>query len=600
MSYLNFPRLIFSGRFQADPSTVNNDPEHFDTSRFQPNYDEFGKGATNGWWNPKGTGAWKFRDCVVTQVQYLDGSICTDPTLDPVVGLPVNSVVDRVEGKLVDLDPEQQMVSAIWGFQVYLGPKSGDIGFGGDYEVASFGDIWVRYPGGSPDSFFGAYYQSVIDLQKGITGASQSRYLQELQTTIGPDGKQLSIKFSVDGYVDDNTQQDFTFGRVTGAIGAQSATEPHQFVAGRTLAGIPGVQPAAMNTAYALASGNFLHLDVGNSFPTTSAGGKLNNFGNVQIAVTDSKGNTVLLGSIPYATPDWYEQTAGIVSFPLSPANKTLIGSNPLSIVQPAVVGYTTFCTEAANGVYVRADQFVFRFNPPETLTAKLYATKFGKPQSGATISFQMDSTQMVGQQKQGPLPGPPAGTPTSAITFPNAKSLPKGAGYQVVTNSQGVAEIAIATTDPGNPRGYIDGQVYGLTYQVGPVPPAVGSQQNPSQILNLLVFSGYSIPAQPTWIEDVAPIFQQYADLYPVMKRIVDLSNYGSVMQHRYILKNVFSTPESNPNYMPVTRDLSAPKRAMLLRWLDNPVYMNLDSVSQLQQALQTAIELEHSTIPA
>ena len=30
MSYLSVPRLVFVGQFQADPSTVNNDPEHFD------------------------------------------------------------------------------------------------------------------------------------------------------------------------------------------------------------------------------------------------------------------------------------------------------------------------------------------------------------------------------------------------------------------------------------------------------------------------------------------------------------------------------------------------------------------------------------------
>jgi hypothetical protein len=31
MSYLGLPRLTFAGQFQADPSTVNNDPEHFDS-----------------------------------------------------------------------------------------------------------------------------------------------------------------------------------------------------------------------------------------------------------------------------------------------------------------------------------------------------------------------------------------------------------------------------------------------------------------------------------------------------------------------------------------------------------------------------------------
>jgi hypothetical protein len=38
LSYLSYPRLHFAGRFQADPSTVNNDPEHFDDARFVAGY----------------------------------------------------------------------------------------------------------------------------------------------------------------------------------------------------------------------------------------------------------------------------------------------------------------------------------------------------------------------------------------------------------------------------------------------------------------------------------------------------------------------------------------------------------------------------------
>ena len=60
MSYLQTPRLHFAGKFQADPSTINNDPEHFDTSKFQSNYNLPGPGASNGWWNPGGTAAWRF------------------------------------------------------------------------------------------------------------------------------------------------------------------------------------------------------------------------------------------------------------------------------------------------------------------------------------------------------------------------------------------------------------------------------------------------------------------------------------------------------------------------------------------------------------
>lgn len=45
MTYLGFPRLHFSGHYQADPSTVNNDPYHFDVAKFRPSFDEPGQGG---------------------------------------------------------------------------------------------------------------------------------------------------------------------------------------------------------------------------------------------------------------------------------------------------------------------------------------------------------------------------------------------------------------------------------------------------------------------------------------------------------------------------------------------------------------------------
>jgi hypothetical protein len=603
MSYLQFPRLIFSGKFQADPSTVNNDPEHFDTARFQPNYDEPGAGASNGWWNPKGTGAWRFKDCAVQQVQYLDGSTCDSSVYDSVVGMPINSVVDRVEGKLVDLDPEQQMVSQIWGFQVFLGAKGSDIGFGGDFEVAAFADIWVRFAAGQPDSFFGAFYQSVINLTKDIVGQTDSRFLQELQTAIGQ-GKQLSIRFNVDGFVDDATQQDFTFGRVTGAIGAYTPGEPQHFVAGRAIDILPKA-PIALNTAYAQIQGNHLHLDLGNSLPTSSAGGDLVNFGGLYLGTTDSNKNPISLGQVPYTYKDWYTQTAGMISFALDANQLAAVTSNPLVLAQVTTSGITPLAAESADGIFLRADRYVFRFNPPEQLTAVFYATQFGHPMDTGTISFVMDNSQVLGQQLQGPLPGPTPGTPNPStglypFSFPNALNYgPSSQTGQIQIGANGMATLEIATTDPGNPRVYIDGQLFGFAYQYGDTPPKVGDQQNPSEILNLLIFDQYVAPKVPTWIADVSPILTQYAELYPIMKRVVDLSNYGSVMKNRNILKMVFSTPESDPNYMPVTRDLSKPKRDMLLQWLDSPAYFDTHSLPQLLMALQTAIELEHSTIP-
>ena len=248
---------------------------------------------------------------------------------------------------------------------------------------------------------------------------------------------------------------------------------------------------------------------------------------------------------------------------------------------------------------FVRADQFVFRMEPGDMATAKLYATMFGQRSSGQQISLAYDPSSMQGQVTQGPLSGPPnVGTPQSALQFYDP-SNPKAPVSSITTGADGTAALQLKAGDPGNPRGYIDGQLYGVTYQLGSSPPPVGSVQNNSQFLSVLVFSGYQVPPEPNWMEHVRPIFQQYADLYPVMRPIVDLGNYGSVVSRRSILKNVFNTPVTDPNYMPVTRDLSAAKRTMIRKWLDDPVYINLDSAEDLMQALQLAIELEHSTIP-
>src|SRR5690606_18519141 len=111
MSYLDTPRLHFRGRFQADTSTVNNDVRHYKTAAFQPEFQAMmvgqGQGEaqrTNGYWNPEGSGAWRFLGCRITSA-VLGARTITDPRVDPVIGMRIAGSDDRVAGKLVDLDP---------------------------------------------------------------------------------------------------------------------------------------------------------------------------------------------------------------------------------------------------------------------------------------------------------------------------------------------------------------------------------------------------------------------------------------------------------------------------------------------------------------
>ncbi len=584
MSYLNVPRLVFAGQFQADPSTINNVAEHFDSQNFRSNYQL--PGPANGWWNPRGTGAWRFRGVVVRQVVYRDGTSCDEAKQDPIIGAPVNDADSYVEGKLVDLDPEQQMVSEIWGFRVLVGRPRNSFGFRSEFQVAPFADMWKRFGQGTPDSCFSAFYQSVLQ-PIDWAGAGGSRFLNDL-CAAGQPPRKLSIKFNADGFDDNRDSPTFTFGRVVGTIGPYVPGEPSRFVAGRVLE--PLGDSASLNTAYAQVDGDMLSLDLGNSLPTQSPGGPLVDLGPLSVAFVPPGNDPVVIGEIGYRDKNWYEQTAGLVTWRLTPGQVQQAGNTPLAVVQTSAQGVLPLISENPSGTFARADDFVFRLNPGDKAVTVYYATTFGRRAAGQKISLGYDATIMTMQAGQGPLAGPQVvGLPTSALTFPPS----------IITRKDGTAELPLEASDPGCPRGYIDGQVYGVSYALGDSPPAAGSVWNSSRLVNVLVWSVFKAPERPTWLRDVRPILQQYANLYPVMRPIVDLDNYASLIAKRTILKNVLDAPVSDPNYMPVTRDLSAAKRAMIRRWLDRPHYMRLDSVQDLLTALQQAIELEHSTIP-
>jgi len=596
MTYLGYPRLHFAGAFQADVSTVNNDPSHFDDATFQARFQQPQTGSApdqmNGWWNPRGTGAWRLRDCRVTSVLYSDGSLAASALADPIVGGTLAGADARVSAKLVDLDTEQQMVSEIWGLRLRLLDSQGRPAWSGSFTVAPFSDIWVRYPPGNPDSFFGAVYQSVItDVE--WTDGQESPLLQQLRAA-AHEG-QLSIKFNVDGFDDTSTSPTFTWGRIVGSIGPYQAGEPKHFVAARYLQPLAGAGSPLNNAPCRLdAASKTLFVDLGNSLPTASVGGPLVGLdalkvggspigGVLQVAALPANGDPVVLATLD-SLGGFYEFQAGIISAALSEVQFAAAGQNPIGIVDST--GTITLLSENAEATYLRADDFVFRMEPDNTATTTLYATRLGVPASGVEIDVWHNDVDEQGQVKQGSIAGPPVGVPACALTFPDS----------VTTGPDGTAPLQLTAKPPGNPRGYIDGQVYGVSYGWGRDDSVTGGSR-----LSVLVFDDYQVPERPTWVADALSVLQQYANLYPIMRDILDLSDYHSVVQHRRALQLVFGLPVEDPNYMPVTRDLSPAKRAMLLKWLaePEPPLLEITDVASLKSALQLAIALEHSTIP-
>jgi hypothetical protein len=558
VSYLNPLRLHFCGRFQAAVSTVNNDPANFNNATFVTSDRE----PPNVGWNPRGDADWRLIGCRITAAWLADGSKAGID--DPVLACSIADSDRRVPAKLVDLDPEQQLVSMIWGLEVRIADARGETLMRGEYAPAAFHDIWGRAVGGVAGDVGGAAaYQSILsNLEWGTIDGSP--FLKQLRGS-AKDGM-LSIKFNVDGFNLDITSAEFTRGRIVGTIGPATASEPRHFVDGRQFmaTAAPGqgfFQPQGqINFCPAVVNpkAGKIYLDLGNALPTTEPGGPLQQIGALALACDTGNAALVRLGEINYDAPGWYEQTAGVIELP--PGRKLTkdelkdCATNPLVLtLTPAGGQPAPAISEYPTGVYVRADQFVFRLNPGHKVEVRLFATQFGQPYRGARILAVLDPSQLQG-------PPPPVATPVNAITVP----------ARVVANTKGVATLPIGAKDPGNPREYIDGQVYGVRPMLEEtLIPGAGYPFNPGEFVSLLVWNAFEPDDPPTWYGCLQPIFQQYANLYPVMARFLDLSDYAAVAANRKLLLLAFGLDPHDPNSMPVTRDLSAAKRQTILRWL-------------------------------
>lgn len=649
MSYLNTPRLTFSGKFQADVSTVNNDPTHFNNSTFNPVYQDYQSGLDlNGWWNPDGTGNWRLIDCTVQSVTYRDGTVETDPSNDPVIGMSISDSNTRTAAKLVDLDSQQQMVSEIWGLLVRLVDKNGTALFSGNYKVAPFTNIWFnRSVDKQADSAAGAIYTSVIqNLNYDMAGyVESSRFIKELLEEMRTVGiYELSCQFNVDRYNGDNISPDFTLGRMVGAIGVAYPNEPKHFVAGRQLFMSPGVGGFNYGVALYDKNSKMLAIDLANSLQF-GEGGMVMDVGKLELFIQTAD-SQISLGELNYKDPDWYLKYAGILTLAVSDENDSLLQSNPLFIAQVQTAPKNAFVTTEVTGIspvftestqYVRADQFVFRLNPDtdtsnNNFTIDLYATNLGAPvPAGTAISVIQSGLFNQNQGVTGPLPTtiktqqysflPPYLSPGDAST-PNGNFLPLDQvpnGYNsppqpvngipvaalgissdqtkpatCTTDANGKASISVPFSDPENarelqyyssssltesappytltsfsPQQFMDGQYYNINYWLGAGPAA---NANSSNFVSIMIYNGApQTPPNPVQWEDIQPIMQQYANLYPIMsKGIFNLASQTDVDQNAQILKVVFSKDPHDPNYMPATRDLSAYKLGLILQYLD------------------------------
>ena len=586
MSFLNDVRLVFSGRFQADVSTVNNDVRHFDNATFEPDFQKFSEGRKlNGWWNPTGSGAFRLLNCAIVAVHYDDGTGTTDAASDPAVGMRIAGSDDRTSGKIVDIDPQWQLASVLWGLEVRLSDDREPNFFSGRYEPHAFRDLWFgRMTGGQGDSGAAATFQSVLTDVIWAKDFKGSRALAELQKAAAAT-RRLSIRLTTFSYVTDSKSKDFTLGTVIGVIGPHLPDEPESFVLGRRFA--PASGTASWNgcsycTARVDRTKKKLFLDLSNALqlvaPPAPVGivsdigaltvGVLKDPEVLEFAPATAK-NFLPIGELDYRKPGWLFASSGVAVLPLDDAQLALASDHPLALAalndldagrgMNGEFGQIAM-RETTDGLFVEAEPLVHRIDAPGPGEATIRAARYGVPIANAEIIVSQLG-RLPNQGGSGDPNFPPAkiediGVPEDKFHLPAL----------VTTDANGNARLGFAADDPGNPRKYIDGQLYLIDFRL----PGQGNQaRSRFDYIVVHVRDRYDAPADPSW-KDVEPIFVQYRNLYPIMSQIVDLANPADVKRHAKILRLAFGLQIGDANHMPVTRDLSRPKGDMILAFLD------------------------------
>ncbi len=580
MSYLTSPRLSLAGRFVADVSTINN--VNVDTN--------------NAWdpgWNSVGTGAFDFLACKVTGAWTPDGGVPSDP----VTTYAVSARPDGPSAKMVDLDPSCQFASQLWALWVRVwDPATGDLAFIGQYEVASFRDLWRRQLRETAAGRLvnqqpsGARFVSTLTNVQWGPAAERSPFLVQLRASTA-DGL-LSIGLHQFGYFYNTQHARYRTGTLVGAIGPTSAVDPLTVLAGRRLNDArtdTGVTAVSFVDLEVSADESRLAFDLGHALPIDNTDGDISHLGKLP-PVPKLKGcKALVLGMKPSAfkpwersaqAPEilaevnpfvaaWYRETAGIVEVKLSAQQADAVRAAPMALFARMADGSLMgLCAETRDGIFVRTDSFVRRMDPDTTDTVVFHARRYGRPVSGVKIFLQAPAA----------MDFPPGSgivnDPQPALTIPK----------QLVTVADGTATLQLAPSDPGSPRRHtngktwpVDGQVYMLSYAPSGTPGAPALQGAEAGLTGLdavivHVREKVEVPPEPDWTQHVQPILADYAQLYPVMsKHLFDISDRAEFVRHRAQLQLAFNRAIDDPNYMPVTRDLSEAKRRIIVNWLNS-----------------------------
>ena len=356
MSYLDPPRFSFAGTFTANPSTINNATENYSLTEVYNNNPPGPVNPNSVWWNPTGWAFFTIPAATINSAVVELGTTITSN--DSLIGGQVASIPTGIapghQGRLVDLDPDQQSRSMIVGMQLQISTTDGAT-VTGTVAPMTIIDIWGRVQGGSGGGIntAGCMYQSiVVNLTWSGVGQSSSKTFQALYAA-SPDA--LSIKFNVDAYNGlGQAAPGFTTGRLVGTIGpygeiAQGVAEPMHVVAQRRMWNQSSVvapyysnSPSPLNSAPFQAKGNgWLTVDLGNAIPTAPStanpqlAGDFAELGPVVLVIATPNQNPAPIATLYTTASEFasaYATAAGIFDVALTAAQQSLLEDTPLAV----------------------------------------------------------------------------------------------------------------------------------------------------------------------------------------------------------------------------------------------------------------------------
>ena len=592
MSYFDVPRIYFSGRFFTDPSTVNNDPAHYEADNPKP----------SPWQGPMGQHRFEFRNVLATAVQLTNELSFSDA----VVGASLATTNQPSSAKIVDLDVYQQGTTGIYGLNLALTLANKAI-LPGDVDPpvlnsANFNRVlpkrgwkteygWGSYGGDSSGSGF---FQSVWRIPASAWPAGASPALDALRAAslVENGAVLLALRMVLDGYFNDPAQPETALtGRVTLALGPTKPGDARASPGPRWLA--PNAQrpsppthwwvPAFYGAPFGVdESRKKLVIDLANSLCMQEVGGAPVDLGVLTAMVQRAGQPVVNVGSVPYQTT--YEESSGIAELALDAISLAALTRAPLQLatsrtdldVPPEVL------VEDPSGRWLAVENRALRMTSEpgsalSALTTRVRVTEWGRPLAGMQLALSVEAVS-----SKTPGVTPPPDPDRSKGDTPSASGA-LGASI-TPTDAAGFATLTLRSLkDPGSRTAELDGQLYFvLPYLPGTPDPS----QNPNQeqMVSVVMWSAYTPSPSVTW-DEIVKILAPYDKLYPFMANKIKLTDshtfttfarnppwvaYGD--KSSYTLPNgktiaagaipyMLTRPVNDPRFMPISRDLSPGK---------------------------------------